>query len=489
MLLPNHCQMSRKNLSWVDVVSHPTVVDRFENRSTDNERWPTWELKGVSASMTRFSIAYLLLISAQVMAADEWPQFRGPGGQGHVHGPAIPVTWNATENIRWKTAIPGRGHASPVITGNVAWLLTSVETPLTAAEQKQRLSKLKNSNGLEISGKLSLQAVAVDIVSGKLLHVVELLQVAEPEPIHVLNSYASPTPVLHDGRLYVHFGTYGTVCLDISTRKVVWRRTDINVDHQNGPGSSPIVWKDLLIVHCDGIDSQFVTALKLKDGSDQWKAVRSGKMNARPEFRKAYSTPVVVDVAGKDVLISPGADWTYAYDPATGRELWKEPYGQLGFSTVPRPVVGHGLVYVCTSYMKSRLLAVRYDSSGDRVAWQSDSQIPKKPSLLLVGDNLYFVNDGGVATCLDALTGEQHWRQRLGGQYSASPIFAGNRIYFFSQDGKTTVIEPGNTFRQLSVNPLGEGLMASPAAVNGALFLRGDKHLYRIETAEAQTGS
>jgi len=439
--------------------------------------------------MTRLSIVVPLLSAAVAMAADEWPQFRGPDGQGHVRGPAIPVTWSATDNVRWKTAIPGHGHASPVITGNVAWLITAVETPLSAAEQKKRLSKLKNSNGLEVSGKLSLQAVAVDIVSGKQLHVVELLQVAEPEPIHVLNSYASPTPVLAAGRLYVHFGTYGTVCLDTSTRKVVWRRTDINVDHQNGPGSSPIVWNDLLIVHCDGIDSQFVTALKLNDGSDQWKSRRSGKMNARPEFRKAYSTPVIVDVAGEDVLISPGADWTYAYDPATGRELWKEPYGQLGFSTVPRPVVGHGLVYVCTSYMKSRLLAVRYDSSGDRVAWQSDSQIPKKPSLMLVGDALYFVSDGGVATCLDALTGEQRWRQRLGGQYSASPIYAGKFVYFFSQDGKTTVIQPGTTFKKVAVNQLDEALMASPAAVNGALFLRGDKHLYCIQAGDDAAGS
>ena len=244
--------------------------------------------------------------------------------------------------------------------------------------------------------------------------------------------------------MYCHFGTYGTACIKTNSGSIVWRNESLHVDHQNGPGSSPIIYGDLLIVHFDGIDQQFVTALDRTDGRVAWSVKRSGKMNERPEFQKAYCTPIVVESSGKDLLVSPGADWVYAYEPGTGKEVWRAHYGKLGFSTVPRPVAGNGMVYVCTSYMQSRLLAVKYDGKGDitesHVAWTSDSQIPQKPSVLLVDQMLYLVSDGGVATCLNALNGEQVWRARMGGKYSASPLFAGGLLYFFSQDGKTTCL-------------------------------------------------
>lgn len=437
------------------------------------------------------SVGLLLLASLLVCgsvltrtsrAADEWPQFRGPDGTGHVPGPPVAVHWSESRNIAWKTPIPGKGHSSPVISDNRIWLTTAIEETLSPEDVARRLAQVKNPRGLDVAARVTLQLVSLNRSTGAVEHVIDLFQIDDPEPVHSLNSYASPTPVLEGGRVYCHFGTYGTVCLDTESTEILWVRDDVHVDHQNGPGSSPILWQNLLIVHFDGIDAQFIMAFDKHTGETVWSRKRSGKMNERPEMQKAYCTPVITESNGHQALISPAADWVYAYDPASGEELWKVPYGQLGFSTVPRPVVGHGLVFVCTSFIQSRLLAVKLDQppGANPVAWYSDSQIPKKPSVLLVEDKLYFVNDGGIATCLDATTGREVWRARLGGQYSASPLYAGGLIYFFSQEGVTTVIRPGATFDVVAENELDEGFMASPAVVDGRLYLRTDGHLYCV---------
>jgi len=428
----------------------------------------------------------LILDSPSAFAADEWPQFRGPGGQGHFDVEGLPLRWSETENVVWKTAIPGSGHSSPVVSGNEIWLKSSVIIRLSPEKEKELLSKLKYPIGLGIAGAVSLRAIAIDRTSGKLIADIELFSSSAPEPIHSLNSYASPSPVIEQGRVYFHFGTYGTACLDTKSRKVVWKFDNINVDHQNGPGSSPVIWNDLLIIHFDGIDRQFVTAFDKQTGKTVWTKTRTGKMNDRREFQKAYCTPLVIEQNGQPQLISPGADWVYAYDPATGAEIWKAHYGKLGFSTVPRPVIGDGMVFICTSFIQSRMLAVRYDGTGDvtdtHVVWNSDSQIPKKPSLLFINGTLYFVNDAGIASCFDAQSGKQLWRKRLGGNFSASPLYANGRIYFLSQEGKSTVIEPdANEFRVLAENQLDGRFMASPVVAGKSFILRTDSHLYRIE--------
>ncbi len=418
-------------------------------------------------------------------AEDEWPQFRGPQGDGHTAATGLPLKWSETENVAWKTPIPGNGHSSPVISGKQIWLTTAIVDTLSPAEQKKRLAKLANSNGLEIAGGVSLRAICADLDTGEILRNIELFHVENPEPVHSLNSYASPTPVIEKGRVYFHFGTYGTACVDTKSGEILWRDNSLKVDHQNGPGASPILWKNLLIVHYDGIDRQFVAARDKKTGDVVWNVKRSGKMPDKAEFQKAYATPHIIEEAGRSQLISPGSDWVYAYDPATGHELWRANYGQLGFSTVPRPVVGHGMVYIITSFMQSRLLAIKYDGQGDvsatHVVWKSDRQVPKKPSALLVGQELYLINDNGVATCLDALTGDVHWTERLGGQYSASPLSAAGRIYAFNQKGKTVVFKPGTKYEALAENQLDAGFMASPAVAGNALILRTETHLYRVE--------
>lgn len=435
--------------------------------------------------LTVASLVLTVIMDGHAGAADEWPQFRGPDSNGHAGHAGIPLKWSETENVSWKVAIPGTGHSSPVISDDQIWLTTAVEAKLSEEEEKQRLAAIKNSRGLEIAGSISLRAVCVSRQTGKILHNIEVIRVDEPEPIHSLNSYASPTPILENGRLYCHFGTYGTFAVDTRSAEIVWSNVEHHVDHQNGPGASPALWRNHLIINFDGIDTQYVAAIDKRDGKTVWQTKRSGKMNEKREFQKAYCTSAIVEGDQGSQVISPGADWVYSYDPASGRELWKASYGTLGFSTVPLPVYGNGLVFVSTSFIRPRLLAVRYDGSeakdGSLIEWQMDGQLPQKPSMLLIDNELYFVTDKGIGMCLNARTGSEHWKERIEGNYSASPLYANGRIYFFSQEGRSIVIEPGRDFRQLAENSLDGGFMASPAVAGDALFVRTDTHLYRIE--------
>ncbi len=355
---------------------------------------------------------------------------------------------------------------------------------LSPEEKLKRLAGNRFARQLNLADTVSLRAICFDRGSGKMIQNIELFNVKKPIPVHTLNSYASPTPVLEEGRLYCHFGAMGTCALDTKTGKVVWKQ-QFKIRHSNGPGASPVVWKNLMIVQCDGTDVQYVVAVDKSTGKVAWKTKRSGTLHDEPEYRKGYATPLVVEHNGRPLLISQGADWVYGYDVRDGSEVWRAKYGDLGFSIVPRPVTGDGLVYLCTSFLRSKLLAVRYDGKGDvsksAIAWRYEKQVPKKPSLLLVGTELFMVSDQGVATCLDAKTGKEHWRQRLGGNYSASPIFADGRIYFSSHEGVTTVIKPGTEYEKLATNQLDGRLMASPAVVNSAIYLRTDSALYRIE--------
>ena len=420
-------------------------------------------------------IALPFLLACATLAAD-WPQFRGPGAQGHTDAHP-PLTWSETTNIAWKTPLPGRGHSSPVVAGDHIWLTTAYETEATEAEKEERLKANTGSQPVTVLSRVDLHALCVDRASGELLHNIPLLTVRDPQWVHQLNSYASPTPVLEKGRLYCHFGSYGTACLDTAAREVLWRNQELHCMHENGPGCSPLIHGDVLIFHMDGSDTQHVVGLDKHSGKVAWKTARSGEMHENPQLKKAYATPLVAD----GLLISPAANWLYAYDPADGTEKWKVPYGQLGFSNVARPVARDGMVYVSTCFMKAALLAVDTTAEPPAAAWTYKKGVPKMPSPILVGDEIYFVDDKvGVCTCLDARTGEEHWRERLGGGFSASPIAAGTRIYWPAQDGETVVIEAGRKFNVLARNPLDGRLMASFAVVGDTLYARTDKALYAI---------
>jgi outer membrane protein assembly factor BamB len=432
-------------------------------------------------------VCVLLTLPATALAADraDWPQFRGPEGQGHAVAQELPTTWSEHDNVAWKCPLPGRGWSSPVIAGDQIWLTTAIDSPVSEEEKAERIKGSTNSQPLIVSGKLSLRALCVDRSSGKLLHDIELLVEPQPQGTHATNSFASPTPVIEEGRLYCHFGAYGSACLDTATDKVLWTNRELVVQHENGPGSSPIIWGELFIFHCDGSDLQYIAALDKRTGKLAWKTDRTGAMNANPQLKKCYGTPLVVEVAGHPQLLSPAADWLYAYEPLTGRELWKLPYEKLGFSLAPRPVVGHGMAYLCTSFMQSELLAVELEKGTPHIAWRYGKQVPQVPSPLLVGDEIYLVSDKGIATCLDALNGQVHWTERMPGNYSSSPLFAAGNIYFSNREGETTVLAPGKTFRVVGSGKLDGQIMASPAAIDQAIYLRTDKALYRLQNKQS----
>jgi outer membrane protein assembly factor BamB len=417
-------------------------------------------------------------------AAEIWPQWRGPDGQGHAAvAHDLPVTWSESEHVAWKTPLPGRGWSSPVVDATHVWMTTAIESEATEADKAERLAGVKNPQPLQVSGPVTMRALCVDRETGRLVHDIELFTARQPQPIHSLNSYASPSPVLAGTRLFCHFGDYGTACVDTATARVVWVNHDLRLNHENGPGSTPVAWGDLLIVHCDGSDVQYIVALDQATGRIVWKTPRSGELQDNPDLKKAYGTPLVVSLDGRDALLSPAADWAYAYDPATGRELWRVKYGVLGFSVVPRPVTAEGLAFLSTSFMKPEMLAVRLasGSSEPEIVWRQAKGAPTMSSPLVVGEELYVVSDKGIMTCLDIHDGAVHWTSRLGGNFSSSPLFADGRIYVVNRDGATFVIKPGKTYELLATNQLDGRIFATPAAVDRALFLRTDTALYKLE--------
>ncbi|HZN07526.1 MAG TPA: PQQ-binding-like beta-propeller repeat protein [Pyrinomonadaceae bacterium] len=397
------------------------------------------------------AIIVLLLLSPQFQ---DWPQFRGPTGQGVSEEKGLPLTWSETKNVRWKVAIPGRGWSSPVVQGERIWLTTATE-----------------------EGK-SLRAIAVDLNTGAIIQNVEVFRLKSARLANSKNSFASPTPVVEGDRVYLHFGAFGTACITQSG-EIVWK-TRLEYDNgQHGTGGSPVIYEDLLIVSCDGNDVQFVVALDKTTGKVRWKKTREGY--------QAYSTPLVVSLPGGDQVISPGAFRAIAYEPRTGKEIWQVKYGE-GFSNVPRPVYGHGLVFICTGFQQASLLAIKPDGHGDitksKIEWRLDRGVPFTPSPLLVGNELYMVSDNGIATCVDAKTGQELWRARLGGNHSASPIYADGKIYFLSEEGESVVIAPGRELKHLATNQLDGPTLASMAVSSGSLFIRSQAHLYRISNTK-----
>lgn len=407
----------------------------------------------------------LSLLGVSVVLAADFTQFRGNGGQGHSEETGLPTEWTDSQNVAWKVPIEGLGWSSPAIQGDQIWLTTAVDLGDDA---------------------FSLRAICLDRASGKSRHDVELFQIKNHQPVHAKNSRASPTPLIEGDRVYVHFGTYGTACLSMAG-EMLWKTQELEFRHQHGPAGSPVVYKDLLLFNCDGTDIQFMVALNKTTGEITWKTPRKHIAAARLRGEKnapmGFSTPLLIEVDGRPQLISTGADHVAAYDPLTGEEIWWSEYD--GYSLVPRPVFGHGLVYVCSGYGAPVIYAIRPDGAGEvtatHVVWERQRGAPLNPSPLLHGDELYTVSDGGVAQCLDAETGEQHWEQRLSGNFSASPLFADGKIYFLNETGECTVIEPGLEYQELAVNVLPGRTLASPATADGAIFLRTDTHLYRIE--------
>lgn len=404
--------------------------------------------------------AVLAAAPAAAVPSDNWPAFRGPTADGHATSSA-PVHWSESENVRWKTAIHGKGWSSSVVWRKQIWLTTAPE-----------------------DGK-DLFAVCVDRDTGRIVHDVKVFDNPQPAFCIAFNSYASPTPVVEEGRVYVHFGSAGTACLDTATGKKLWERRDLKCDHWRGPGSSPIVYGNLLVLIFDGHDVQYVAALDKATGKTVWKTDRNFTYSSDDgDVMKGYATPAVIDAGGGPQIVCSSAQATAAYDPATGREVWRVNHG--GMNSACRPLFSHGLIYVTTAAGGKQLVAIRPgghgDVTGSHVAWNFIKGVPTRASPLIVDDLMYFIHDSnGTATCIEAETGKEVKKLRVGGTYTASPIYADRHVYFCDQDGTTLVIKPGRDFSVVATNKLDAGCMASPAAVGGALFLRTKTHLYRIE--------
>jgi outer membrane protein assembly factor BamB len=416
----------------------------------------------------RFLLASLLA-SPLMPGADNWPQFRGPAGTGHSDARNLPLHWSETQNVVWKTPIHDRGWSSPVVYGNQVWL--------TSASKDGR----------------ELFVLCIDRDTGKVIRDWKLFDVTNPQFVHPFNTAASPTPAIEDGRVYITFGAPGTAAIDTKTFKVIWERRDIECNHFRGAGSSPVIFQNLLLMHFDGSDRQFVMALDKRTGKTVWQTQRSidfqdldanGKPAADGDMRKAYATPQVERINGRWEMISLGAKAAYSYDPLTGKELWRvEERGQHSAAT--RPVIGHGMIFFPTGFAAGQLYAVRTGGNGllsdTHVAWKVKRGVSNKPSILLVDGLIYMIGDTGIASCIDAKTGEQVWQNRVGGEYSASPVYADGRLWFFAEDGKTVVLKPGRVFEQVAENRLNDGFLASPAIAGKAFYLRTRTHLYRIE--------
>ena len=433
-------------------------------------------------SRLAFCIIFFLINFKTFAETSNWTQWRGVNGQGHSHYDDLAVSWNEKKNITWKVKTKGRGWSSPVIFNDQIWFTSAEESLATEEDARERLKENTGSQPLTLLKSSKFHAICLDKKSGEVIHSISLFSVDKPQWVHRFNSYASPTPIIEEGRLYCHFGTYGTACVDTASGKVLWKNLELQCMHENGPGSSPVLYGDSIIFHMDGSDVQYVAALNKDDGSLKWKTSRSGKMNPNPQLKKGYSTPIIINRNGKDELISPGANWLYSYDPKSGSENWKVDYEVLGFSNVARPVSGDGMIYVATCFMRSQMLGI---SSGEspEIVWRYKKGVPNTPSPLLSKGLLYFVGDsGGLVTCLDSKTGELVWSERIAsGKYWSAPFIANGKIYFHNEDGVTTVIQEGRAFKILSENKIEGKIMSSAAISDGAIYLRTDKAIYKVE--------
>lgn len=385
----------------------------------------------------------------------DWSAFRGSQADATAIGPATPLVWSDTENVVWKTEIPGLGWSSPVVAEGVVYLTTAL------------------TKGSEVS----LRTLAVDASTGKTRWDREIRKLDGIPAIHTKNSHASPTPIVRGDAIYVHFGAMGTAKLT-KDGKIVWTNTELNYPHVHGCGGSPILHEGKLLIVCDGGKDPFVVALDASTGKIAWNRPRSFK----PAISHSFVTPTVSVVDGRAQLFAPGPAHFAAYDVATGEEVWH--VRAPGWSVVPQPVVGHGMVFYNHDYDHPELMAVKLGGKGDvtesHVVWRIQRGAPSTPTPLLVGDELYFVSDKGIASCVDAKTGTQHWMERLGGNFSASPVFANGLVLFLDEDGHAHWISPSKTFKVAQRNEVTGRTFATPAFVDGAMYMRTDKTLLKI---------
>ncbi len=419
--------------------------------------------------MFLLTISVLIFLQQNTIAQDKnWTHFRGSYLNGISSATAIPLVWDEA-NTKWKTEIHGKGYSSPVVYDNQIWLTTGT------------------ADGKE------LYAVCVDFQTGKVLHDIKVFS---PEIVlgkHSTNTYASPTPCIEKGFVYVHYGSMGTACIKTVDGSVVWTRTDLKCKHVQGPGSSPVIYKSLLILHYEGTDVRFIIALDKKTGKEVWRTDRPVEpYKALPNIgTKAYVTPLIIKVKGRDMLISNGSAVCCAYDPNTGEEIWQVVRGAE--STVPMPVAENGIVYFYTGFMVdaessnfTEMLAVNPDGKGDirssNVLWRKrDDQTQTQMLTPVIKDGLiYTASTRNMLMCIDAKTGEEIWSERQRTNFNASPVYVDGLVWFFSVKGDVIALKAGRKYEVVAQNMMDSGIWGTPAIIRNCVILRTEKFLYRI---------
>jgi len=416
-------------------------------------------------SITSVLVLAILAIAESQSSAEDWPEFRGPLANGHSTAAGLPVKWTIDQNVVWKKVIDGLGWSSPIVLGDRIYLTTSV------------------ADGEELGPEQSLRTLCLDAESGAVQWDIEVFRqtksTAARDKVHKKNSHASATPITDGKHLYVHFGVHGTACLNLDGT-VVWKNQELKYAPVHGNGGSPVLAGGLLVLSCDGGDVEFIVAMDQATGKIRWKTDRTAK-HLKKKF--AFGTPLLISVNGKTQIVSQGAGAVYGYRPKDGVMIWKVDYAD-GYSVVPRPVFSHGLLYVSSGFNQAKIFAIDPTGLGDitksHVRWIMTKGAPHTPSPLVVGDELYIVSDRGILTCLDAVSGEEHYQQRLGGNYSSSPLFADGKIYVQAEGGEAIVVRPGKEYEELSRNELEARTFASYAVYGSSLLIRSEKHLYRI---------
>jgi outer membrane protein assembly factor BamB len=432
-----------------------------------------------SRSISATLLLLVLLFVRPLRAAElPWPNRNGPFQNGCAaprDSRGVPVEWDESsgKNIAWKLDLEGLGHSTPVIGDGKLWF-----TAATADGKRQFV-------------------YAVDAATGRVVHHQLLFENAAPEKLgNKVNTYASPSCVLEDDAVYVHFGSYGTARLDPQTAAVVWQRRDLPCRHFRGPGSSPIVWHDLLILTFDGIDQQYVTALDKRTGKTVWRTDRStdyhdlgpdGTPERDGDIRKAYGTPAAIDVNGRTQIVSIGSRAAFGYDAATGREIWTVTHED--FNAAAPPLHFENLAIIHTGSGGTNLMAVRLDDStrgnvtDTHLAWNRTKRNSRLCAPVLDRSRVWMLTENGVLFAVDAKTGQEQAALRLGGSFVASPVIAGDHLYAGDEDGLITVVRASLPPKVVAKNQLHEGMRASPAVADGALYLRTFHCLYKIAAA------
>jgi len=414
---------------------------------------------------------FLLIWAAAAVSAGEWPQFRGPDGTGLAPDAKPPVTWSEEQNVKWKLPLPYAGHSSPVVENGIIYF--------TGASKD----------------KLERRLIAVDAESGRMVFDELIYRVTsnEVERCHEMNSFATPSPIVQNGRVYLTFGRHGTLCYDAAKRTKVWERRDLYVDYYDvGPASSPILYKDKLILNCDGAatNKQYVIAFDTATGRTVWKTDRSFVSNTVPKYAHASCVPRVIDVEGEPQLVSPGAHGFWVYNPETGEELWKVRFE--GWSTVPYPVFAEkeGVLLVCSGVVRPAMAAVkvsrklRGDITGSpAVLWRVEKDVPDMPSPLYYNGNFYLLTKNALFR-RDVMTGAVLDVIKPTGQFVSSPVLADGKLFFFARGKQSYAVEAAPGLAIVGTNRLDAGCQASPSIYKNSLIVRTADALYRLEKTQ-----